>query len=222
MNPNSLIEDFVGIGKNSAGLSRKERDKQLRKADIMAAAERVFALKGYHEAGMQDIAKEAEYATGTVYLYFKDKQMLYFSLLEEKINGLNAILKENTAHVADAEEKLRIFVQESLNFFEQNQDFFKIFFSERSRGQIVKDTKFSKSPVMLRNKEFVNELIKIGQQQKVIRSDFTSKQIADILGSLFMTVIFNWLKDSPKDERKLKDMSGFILDVFLNGAGKKR
>jgi len=222
MNNNSLIEEIIGNGKISSTLSRKERDKQLRKSDIMQAAERVFALKGYHNAAMQDIAREAEYATGTVYLYFKDKQMLYFSLLEEKMKNLTAALKENTAHIADAEDKLRIFVQETLSFFDRNQDFFRIFFSERSKGQILKDGKISKSSVMLEHKEFVAGLIKTGQAQKVIRNDFDAKQIADILGSIFMTVIFDWLKEGPKDDKKLKDMAGFILDIFLSGAGKKR
>jgi len=222
MNSNSLIEEIVGKQQIGATLNRKERDKQLRKHDIMQAAERVFALKGYHNAAMQDIAREAQYATGTVYLYFKDKQMLYFSLLEEKMRNLTAALKENTSHVADAEDKLRIFVQESLNFFDRNRDFFRIFFSERTKGQIVKDSKLSKSSIMLEHKKLVEDLIKLGQTQKVIRNDFDQKQIADILGSIFMTVLFDWLKPGSKDDKKLKDMTGFILDIFLSGAGKKR
>ncbi|MDO8663190.1 MAG: TetR/AcrR family transcriptional regulator [Candidatus Omnitrophota bacterium] len=222
MNTNSLIEEVIGNAKNGASLSRKQRDKQLRKSDIMQAAERVFALKGYHKAAMQDIAKEAQYATGTVYLYFKDKQMLYFSLLEEKIRNLLCTLKENTAHIADAEDKLKVFIQESLNFFDRNQDFFRIFFSERTQAQIVKDSKLAKSSVMQQHKEFVIGLIKAGQEQKIVRNDFDSRKIADIFGSIFMTVIFDWLKDGPKDENKLKDMSDFILDIFLSGAGRKR
>jgi len=222
MNTNSLIEEVIGNSKMRTNLTRKERDKQLRKADIMAAAERVFALKGYHEATMQDIAHEAQYATGTVYLYFKDKEMLYFSLLEEKMRNLTAVLKDKTAHVADAEDKLRIFIRESLNHFEKNQDFFRIFFSERTKGQILKEGKLSRSASMQQNKELVIELIKSSQQQKIIRNDFSAAQISDILGAIFMTVIFDWLKDNSKDKSKLEDTAGFILDIFLNGAGRKK
>ncbi|MDD5585044.1 MAG: TetR/AcrR family transcriptional regulator [Candidatus Omnitrophica bacterium] len=222
MNSNSITEELIGIGKTGAALTRKERDKQLRKADIMRAAERVFAQKGYHNAAMQDIAREAQYATGTVYLYFKDKEALYFSLLEEKIKGLNLVLKEATGHIADAEDRLRIFIHESLSYFQRNQDFFKIFFSERTKGQLVKDAKFSKSPIMAQNKELVLKIIRSGQEQKVVRNDFEAAQISDILGSIFMNVVFDLFKDAPRDESKLKEMSGFILDIFLNGAGKKR
>lgn len=222
MNTNSLIDELIVNSKAGARLTRKERDRQLRKSDIMAAAERVFALKGYHEAAMQDIAREAQYATGTVYLYFKDKEMLYFSLLEEKMRTLTSALKESISRFPDAEDKLRIFVQESLVSFEKNQDFFRIFFSERTKGQIIREGKIVRSSVMLRHKEFVEELIATGQKQKVVRNDFSAKQIADILGSIFMTVVFDWLKVGHKDGKKLQDMSGFILDIFLNGAGKRK
>ena len=71
-------------------LTRKERDRQLREQDILRAAEHVFATQGYHQATLQDIAKEAQYATGTIYLYFKDKEVLYLALLERKIQHFTA------------------------------------------------------------------------------------------------------------------------------------
>ena len=221
MNTNSLIEEIIGNAQIPASLSRKERDKQLRKADILAAAERVFALKGYHGAAMQDIAREAQYATGTVYLYFKDKEMLYFSLLEEKMRNLTTVLRQQTAQVSDAEDKLRIFMQESLDFFERNQDFFRIFFSEVTKGPILKKRKPPKPSGMLQHKEFVEELISSGQKQKIIRNDFSAKQIADILGSIFMAFIFDWLQEGPKD-KKLNTAADFILDIFLSGAGRRK
>ena len=221
MNSNSLTEEIIQNTKISHVLTRKERDRQLRRADILAAAERVFAQKGYHAAAMQDIAREAQYATGTVYLYFKDKEELYLSILEEKMGNLTARLKENTEHVADAEDKIRIFVQESLDSFERNQNFFRIFFSERHKGQILKEGKIAKSLVMNQHKEFIDGLIAIGQKQKVIRNDFSPKQIAEILGSIFMSVVFGWLREEQKDKR-LHDMADFVVDIFLSGAGRKR
>ena len=75
---------------------------------------------------------------------------------------------------------------------------------------------------MFQYREYVAELIKIGQEQKVIRGDFYPKQIADIFTSIFMTVIFDWFKEGSKEAKNLSDLSGFILDMFFNGAGKKR
>ncbi|MDD3275094.1 MAG: helix-turn-helix domain containing protein, partial [Candidatus Omnitrophica bacterium] len=78
-------------------LSRKERDRKLRRADILKAAEHLFALKGYHKATIRDIAKEAQYATGTVYLHFKDKGDLYLALLEGRIKDLLGLFKEGVS-----------------------------------------------------------------------------------------------------------------------------
>ena len=73
---------------------------------------------------------------------------------------------------------------------------------------------------MLQHKELIEELISNGQKQKVIRNDFSAKQIADILGAIFMTVIFDWLKEGPKS-KNLNATADFILDIFLKGAGQR-
>jgi len=222
MNVNSLIEDKFIMDGRAASLSRRERDKLLRRQDILRAAEHVFALKGYYEATIQDIAKEAQYATGTVYLYFKDKESLYLSLVERKYKDLLAILKERTSAAQAAKEKLEIFIQENLSFFERNQDFFRIFVSEGNKSQAIKVGRFHKLPVVKQHREFVSELVKFGQEERLIRNDFSSKQIAGILIPILMSVVFNWLKEESKGAKSLSRMSGFILDMFLNGARKNK
>jgi AcrR family transcriptional regulator len=59
---------------------RKEREKERRRQQIMVAAKRVFSVKDFNRATMEDIAKEAELSPGTIYLYFKNKEELFASL----------------------------------------------------------------------------------------------------------------------------------------------
>jgi AcrR family transcriptional regulator len=59
---------------------RKEREKERRRQQIMVAAKRIFTLKGFGRATMEDIANEAELSPGTLYLYFKSKDDLCASL----------------------------------------------------------------------------------------------------------------------------------------------
>jgi AcrR family transcriptional regulator len=59
---------------------RKEREKERRRQQIMVAAKRVFFIKGFGRATMEDIANEAELSPGTLYLYFKSKDDLCASL----------------------------------------------------------------------------------------------------------------------------------------------
>lgn len=200
-------------------LNRKERDKQLRRSDILKAAEHSFALKGYYKATIRDIAKEAQYATGTVYLHFKDKDALYLALLEEKIKSLLFIVKEKIGQVKDARKKLEIFVQEGLVFFEKNQDFFRIFISEGN--ELFSERKILKSPTGLQMQEYTTSLLEEAQEQGVVSRDFDAGQIAEVLISLIKTIILKWLQEKDEKSENLIDLSSVILRLFLNGTENK-
>ncbi|MFA5089973.1 MAG: TetR/AcrR family transcriptional regulator [Candidatus Omnitrophota bacterium] len=200
-------------------LSRKERDRQLRRSDILKAAEHLFALKGYHEATIRDIAKEAQYATGTVYLHFKDKDALYFALLEEKMKSLQVTIKEKIGQVKDTRRKLEIFVQEGLVFFEKNQDFFRIFISEGN--ELLSERRILKSPTGLQMQEYTTSLLKEAQEQGVVSRDFDAGQIAEVFTSIIKTIIQRWLEEKKEKNDNLIDLSGVILRLFLNGTANK-
>jgi len=200
-------------------LDRKERHRLLRKTDIIRAAEHVFALKGFHNATIQDIARQAQYAAGTVYLYFEDKDSLYFYIVEEKIKGLLYILRSNTGQTKGTLEKLEVFIYECLRFFEKNQDFFRIFIQEESRW-LVK-SRLAKSKIVQKRKDLFIELIKKAQSEGLIRKDAEARQISDILESIITSFIFSWWQEGQQREKDLKGMTGVIMDLFLNGTKKK-
>jgi AcrR family transcriptional regulator len=60
---------------------RKEREKETRREQIKIAAKEVFMLKGFHSATMEDIADKSELSPATIYLYFKNKEELFASLI---------------------------------------------------------------------------------------------------------------------------------------------
>lgn len=198
--------------------SRKERDRQLRRSDILRAAEHIFALKGYYKATIRDIAKEAQYATGTVYLHFKDKDALYFALLEEKLKSMFLSIQEKIGQVKDIRRKLEIFVQEGLVFFEKNQDFFRIFISEGN--DLISERKLLKSPIGLQMQEYTTSLIKEAQEQGVVSRDFEAGHIAEVFTAIIKTIILKWLQEKEEKDDNLIDLSGVILRLFLNGAAK--
>jgi AcrR family transcriptional regulator len=73
---------------------RRERERQRRRQEILDAAKKVFSRRGFKGATMEDIASEAELSTGTLYLYFKSKDELYFSLNMKILQFLNDHLME--------------------------------------------------------------------------------------------------------------------------------
>jgi AcrR family transcriptional regulator len=61
-------------------LERREREKLQKRNHIVDAAERLFFTKGYTTTSMDEVAEEAEFSKGTLYLYFKDKEDLYLAI----------------------------------------------------------------------------------------------------------------------------------------------
>jgi AcrR family transcriptional regulator len=57
--------------------SSRQAQKQRRQEEICAAAFEVFAVHGYDAARLDDVAKQAGIAKGTIYLYFRDKERLF-------------------------------------------------------------------------------------------------------------------------------------------------
>jgi AcrR family transcriptional regulator len=83
-----------------AVLTRKERQEQTRE-ELVAAAARVFARRGYHKATVEEIAAEAGFSTGAVYSNFEGKEQLFLAIADRQVADRVA---EITA-VADAAER---------------------------------------------------------------------------------------------------------------------
>jgi len=91
--------------------NKRERDKVLRRRQILEAAVRVFARRGFGSATMAEIAEEASVAPGTIYIYFEGKEDLFMSipeLISEPMLAtfLEAAFEENEPTDIEGEERL--------------------------------------------------------------------------------------------------------------------
>jgi AcrR family transcriptional regulator len=62
---------------------RKEREKAEMRRAILDAAHHLFREKGYDGVNIRNIAEAIEYSPATIYLYYKDKNEIYFALQSE-------------------------------------------------------------------------------------------------------------------------------------------
>src|SRR5215468_2114087 len=81
---------------------------------ILAAAERVFAKRGFFAARVSEIAKDAGVADGTIYLYFKNKDDLLISLFEARMHQVNDELRAQVAKEKTPLAQLRAFIRRYL------------------------------------------------------------------------------------------------------------
>src|SRR5438445_10966724 len=80
---------------NNEAATRKQRQERTR-VELIEAAGRVFARRGYHGASVEEIAAEAGYTTGAVYSNFKGKEELFLALndheLEKRLGDYRAVV----------------------------------------------------------------------------------------------------------------------------------
>lgn len=136
---------------------------------ILTAATKVFAKKGFFNARISDIAKEAKIADGTIYLYFNNKHDILISIFEKELGAIHTQTLEMVEKEDDAEAMLRIFIVNYLRAMKKNKFFAGVMQLElRQTDKQIKE---------YRNNQFagyVNMLAKIislGQEQNVFRSD---------------------------------------------------
>lgn len=114
-------------------LSRREREKQQQRKEMLEAAMRLFAEKGYHNASMQEIAEHAEFAVGTLYKFFKNKEDMYKALVSEQADRFHVALTAALEVSEDEIEQLRNYIKVKGEVFMRNDSFIRLYFAE-TRG----------------------------------------------------------------------------------------
>ena len=101
-----------------------------RRAAILAAARHVFAAKGFGDTTIDEIARAAGIAKGTVYLYFRSKRELYRAALTSGISELTTIVAARMAEARTLEQKVRAYVEARAGYFDTHREFFKLYLAE--------------------------------------------------------------------------------------------
>jgi TetR/AcrR family transcriptional regulator len=114
-------------------LPRREREKLRQRQEMLAAALELFSEKGYHNVSMHKIAKRSEFAIGTLYKFFKNKEDLYKALVLENSEKFHDALKKAIEEPDDEIEKLRNYVRVKGQIFSENVSVVRLYFAE-TRG----------------------------------------------------------------------------------------
>jgi AcrR family transcriptional regulator len=195
---------------------RRERERQQRRADILRAAEQVFAAKGFHEASIEEIARAAEFATGTVYLYFRDKETLYIELFEGKIRELTAAIQAQVESVKDPLESLKLLVRARMGFFERNRAFFRIYAREGMNRYENRHDRWSGVVGLYQEYlSLIGKLIQACQRRGMIRKS-DPHLLAVALSGMMIQLTRDWLQSQEEDP--LTARAEFVMKLFLEGA----
>lgn len=120
--------------------SRKERQKEELKARILEAARTLFIERGFDETSIRNIAEKIEYSPTTIYLYFKDKDDIFYALHQEGFVILNQYFR-TLQNVADPFERLKAICKSYINFSLENREFYDLMFISRSPIKALEEDK---------------------------------------------------------------------------------
>lgn len=122
---------FASLGTPMAIKDRKERDKLDRRKLIIESATRLFLEHGYDKTSIRNIADDIEYSPATIYLYFKEKDEIFFIIHEQGFDILNKSF-QGYAEITDAFERLSLIGHEYVKFGLENPDYYDLMFIMRA------------------------------------------------------------------------------------------
>jgi len=202
-------------------LSRRQRERLQHRNEILATALRLFSEKGFHNVSMQEIATEAEFATGTLYNFFDSKEAMFNDLIKncgkKIIDALGAILEGSDNEV----ERLRRFFRYQMDVFEEHGEFIRLYVAEfgRKGTGIRKDPDEDELGRVLDDK--IERLLIAGIRKGAFRNVDPAVTATAIHGTL-QRLIFNAVGNPDKDEvaEVFRKAERLFLDGLLLAKGE--
>ena len=198
-------------------LSRRERERLRHRREILEAALKLFSEKGFHNVSMLEIAKKAEFATGTLYKFFENKEDLYKALVLEQSEKFHRTLTEAIERPRDEVEKLRSFVRAKGEVFRANVPMIRLYFAE-TRGASYNIMAGLDRDIRERYGHFLETLASVfasGMEKKRFKKIGEPYYLAVAIESLTNAFLFLWL-EAP-DQHPYPDDPDIILKILFKG-----
>ena len=195
-------------------LSRRQRERQRHRDEILSAALRLFSERGFHAVSMQEIAAAAEFATGTLYNFFASKEALFEEMThvwgDRIVSDLSATLDGPGAEV----DRLRAFIRQQPTLQEEHTEFIKVYVSEfGTRGaKMSKKREENEFHAILDTK--LTELLEAGIAKGVFRpvdAAIAAKALHSIMETLAFEIAGHF------DKAEATDAFAKVEELFLEG-----
>src|SRR5690606_19211178 len=118
--------------------TRKERQKEELRAKILTSARELFIERGYEETSIRNIAERIEYSPTTIYLYFKDKDDVFYALHQEGFGLLNQYFNA-LKNVENPFERLKAIMKAYIRFALENKEYYDLMFISEKPMNALED-----------------------------------------------------------------------------------
>lgn len=184
-----------------------------KRSAILRAAGKVFARRGYFKSKVADIAREARVADGTVYLYFKNKDDVLISLVDQLMEDFISEGRSQMAELSDPREKLLKLARMHLAALGRDRDLAVVF-----QVELRQSTKFMEQFSTTKMADYlglIREAFEEGQRKGVFRRDLSAKVVAKIMFGALDEMATNWILSRRRYD--LVSSADAVIDILFKG-----
>lgn len=204
----------------------KEREREQRQNDIIDAARKLLIDRDFDEISMDEIAREVGLGKSTLYLYFKNKESLYFAIVLRGIRIWDKMIKDEVEKGITGLEKFIAYGNANREFSTKYPDYFRLLYSPSSIKKQFDMDKMNSSEEFKEVRGLFKEIMSVGIDsiQKGIDDGEIRPDVDPVEAAILLSVIFNgkvnmgdWAKEMLEnrgiDEQKFTSDIG---DLFLH------
>lgn len=188
-----------------------------RKGQILNSAIKIFGEKGFQNATIAEIAKDAGIGDATIYEYFKSKEDLLLAIPVEITKELIVQINDHMMGIKGAFNKLRKFIWWWLNYIEKNPGYGSIVLLELKTNK-----KFISTEAYQAARNFykiVLDIIKEGQEEGAIKKEINIFLARSLCVGAIEHIIIRWLLKDRK--YSLTQYADGLVDLLIDSFKKK-
>ncbi|NLI68739.1 MAG: TetR/AcrR family transcriptional regulator [Bacilli bacterium] len=195
-------------------MTNKDRPKY---QQIIQAALEVIAENGYHASQVSKIAKKANVADGTIYLYFKNKEDILISVFRERMGQFIHKIKNAIEDKETASEKLLTLIQ--MHYAQLTESPYLAKVTQLELRQSKPELRREINKVLKSYLDVIDSIIEHGIKEKEIRDDIHPRLMRQMIFGTIDETVTTWVM---KNERyNLLDQVEDVHSLLLNGLTKK-
>jgi len=191
---------------------RRKREKEQRRADILDAAQKLFFSRSFEDVSMDEIAREVELNKATLYLYFKNKEDLYATIVLRGIEILKAKYTQCMDTDAPGIVKVALMGQAYYQFSQEHPDYLRMihfYGSERFSKENPCNADIGKGYGVCRL--ILRDAIEQGIDDGSIRSD-----LDPFLTSMYLMISFMNNLSMESKWKKVIEAEGFSFEQYVS------
>jgi TetR/AcrR family transcriptional regulator len=200
-------------------MARPKTDDPEARAKILAAAEELFAARGFAGTSVRDIARSAGVNPAMIHYYFGNKEALYHAIIESAASTIRTLLITATSNARTLEETLNQFVRGYANYIFSHPNLARVLHRELLAGGAYLKQMMQPATNYMILREALSNAERRGETRKIdIDLAPISLMGMILVFQLIQPVIPIAMGSGGYDEGFIERLSIHTVDLFLNGA----